>query len=180
MFDNCLTSQCTGESLKVLTKIKKKVFANVWLLTAPSPPAPSAYTAQVSRSNRPPLTTIAHPTQTQSSPTFLFENLQINPFHSNLDVWDHTATHLYLQWIAIWQIFLFSFFFFSFFLCCCCWFCWLLFGADFFVYCLASADYRWELKPALSYQQSRLQSRLIHIFRFFSQYFFFPGTFTGG
>ena len=82
-FSKCLTTVWHPSALvsrsRYWRKSKQKVFANVWLLTAPKPP--SAYTAKVSRSNRPPLTTIAHPTQTQSSPTFLFENLQINPFH---------------------------------------------------------------------------------------------------
>ena len=181
MFDNCLTSQCTGESLKVLTKIKTKGFCKCLTSDSPQPPSPKCihWTGESLKPATSDNNCASNPDT--SSPIFLFANLQIKLFH-------------WLQWgcmgsqsntpvfakIAIWQICLFSFL--NFFPFCAA-------AADsvdyfflliFFVYCLASADYRWELKPALSYQQSRLQSRLIQIFRFLFPIFFVPGTFTGG
>ena len=99
---------------------------------------------------------------------------------SNLDVWDHTATHLYLQWIAIWQIFLFSF-------------------LNFFPFCAAAADSvdyflvliflctAWLLlitggsSNRLCPISNRVCKAVSSIFSDFCfQYFFFPGTFTGG
>ena len=182
MFDNCLTSQCTGESLKVLTKIKTKGFCKCLTSDSPQPPSPKCIHC-TGESLKPATSDNNCASNPDTIKPYLFIWKFANQPFSLTPIWMYgiTQQHTFIcNELQFDRFFFLVFFFFSFFLCCCCWFCWLLFGADFFVYCLASADYRWELKPALSYQQSRLQSRLIHIFRFFFQYFFFPGTFTGG
>ena len=177
MFDNCLTSQCTGESLKVLTKIKTKGFCKCLTSDSPQPPSPKCihWTGESLKPATSDNNCASNPDT--SSPIFLFANLQIKLFH-------------WLQWgcmgsqsntpvfakIAIWQICLFSFL--NFFPICAA----AADSVDYFFLCTAcllliTGGSSNRLCP-ISNRVCKAVSSIFSDFCF--QYFFFPGTFTGG
>ena len=182
MFDNCLTSQCTGESLKVLTKIKTKGFCKCLTSDSPQPPSPKCIHC-TGESLKPATSDNNCASNPDTIKPYLFIWKFANQPFSLTPIWMYgiTQQHTFICNELQFDRFFFLVFFFLVFSCAAAadsvdYFLVLIFLCTAWLLLITGGSSN-RLCP-ISNRVCKAVSSIFSDFCF--QYFFFPGTFTGG